>query len=574
MIAAARLTTEYTREDFAALHFAPDPDHVGRVSVHCLYNSDRMGRVFYCDADQLPDRLAALQLSGWDYYITANSFSGGTRRIEDLFALQNIVLDVDAHAEDLPDQDRDRAIDSLAFFAASDLPLRPNTIVRTGRGLQLWWAIEPISYKAEQKYNIVRDKLIEDVEQLLRGIPSLDVLQLDPAPSHNAAGLFRLPGSYNTKAGRIGSFELIHEERLDVVELWQDLAAQQIRIPGEKIQRIPEGGADTIALAQFREGRILQLLRIRQAAGLQLGEELRDLFVFCLYNVLTTAITDHDQIMKRVHALNDRFLQPLTDRELEAYLRTSARKRYRLTNAKIIELLQITPEEQATIGLYPAGSGKTDLREQLRQDARDRKAERDAKICELFDQGRTQAAIAEEVGCSAATVGRVLHKSGHASRSEQLQQQICELIRKGLTIEEIAAETGASRSTVYDHIRKARDKGENLTADAINDQVGVFIDTGEENGTAETGATQAGHDHTEAEAPIWRELSGAVRKISKTRSYKGTIYGPTMEDLRDQIEARFPVITDPEDLERRRCLIAQIEANRARRARLRITAPG
>ena len=558
MISAVRATTEYSLQDFAALHFAPDPDHVGCVSVHCRYSNDNMKRVFYCAADQLPEQLEALQLSGWDYYITENSFSGGDRTSERLFALQNIVLDVDAHDENLPDQDRDRAIDALAFFAARDLPLLPNTIVRTGRGLQLWWAIKPISYKASRKYNIVRDQLIEDVEELLRGIPSLGVLQLDPAPSHNAAGLFRLPGSYNTKARKDGSFELIHEERLDVFELCLQLSADQIRTPGEKIQKLPIGGADTIALSQFREGRILQLLRIRQAAGQQLGEELRDLFVFCLYNVLTASITDHDKIMKRVKALNDRFQQPLTDRELERYLRTSARKRYQLTNAKIIEKLQITPEEQAAIGLYPAGSGKTDLREQLRQDARDRKAERDAKICELFDQGQTQAAIAEAVSCSPATVGRVLQRNGHASRSDQLHEKICELMKRGLTPEEIASETGASRSTVYDHIRKACEKGENLTADAIKDEGGVFIDNEPETGREGTGAAQVGPNITKAEPTIWAELSAPVRNISKPRLYTGAMSSGIDTDpdppLRDRLAARRVVKISPEQLEARRRL--------------------
>lgn len=561
MIAAATATTEYSRKDFAALHFAPDPDHVGRVSVHCLYSSGHMGRVFYCDADQLPDQLTALQLSDWDYYITGNSFSGGDRKAEALFSLQNIVLDVDCHAADLPDQERDRAIEALAFFAARDLPTPPNTIVYTGRGLQLWWAIEPISYKAEQKYNIVRDKLIEDVEQLLREIPALEVLQLDPAASHNTAGLFRLPGSYNTKAEKTGSFELIHEERLDVVEIWRQLAAEQIRIPGRKIQRIPEGGSDAIALAQFREGRILQLLRIRQADGLQLGEELRDLFAFCLYSSWAAALPDHDQIMKRVKALNDRFLQPLTDRELEKYLSTSDRKRYKLTNAKIIEKLQISEEEQAAIGLYPAGSGKTDIREQLRQDARDRKAERDREICELFDQGRTQAAIAEEVGCSAATVGRVLKRNGCASRPELLAEKIEQLIRQGLTAAEIASETGASRSAVYEHIRKARKEGENLTADGINDESGVFIDKEDKTGRETTGATQAGQNIHNEEESLREELPAAVQKISKPRSYKSTI-APT-----------YPQISEPVAQDLRRQLLDHILANREQRARLGISSP-
>ena len=570
MIASLKQTTKYLSRsrlaEFAALHFTPDPDHVGNVIIKYRRADDEIRRVLYCAADRLPETLAAMELHQRDYYITANSFSGGSSRTEELFTLHNIVIDIDAHSEWLDDQQRDRMIESLAYFAERDLQTIPNTIVKTGRGLQLWYAIEPISYKAAHRYNVVREKLISEAEQLLRDVPALTGLSLDSGASHSTAGIFRMPGTYNSKTDAEGSFEIIHEERISIPEEYRKITAEQIIKPGSSIQRMPKGGSDALRLAQMREGSFIKLRQIRRADGLQAGEELRNNFIFCMYNSWMSVLQDHDQAMKRVVPFNQGFIDPLTDHELRNYLSTSERKRYTLTNVKIIEMLGITQEEQMQIGLHPAGTVKRDSREQLRQDARDRKAERDAKICELFLQGLQQNEIAEKVGCSAPTVGNVLKRCGRASRRQQLHDQICELIREGCTPAETAERISVSLSTVYDHIRKAREAGQILTCDDANRQVEELTEENNKNATEPKTGTQEDEAKTDERPTNDRGaivLHKEFREIKKTRLSKGA----------SPLEDPAALWVDQEQLERRRRLIEHIAANRARRARLGISSP-
>ena len=216
--------TAYSRAEFAALHFTTDGEHVGYVGVYGkAAKTGQLYRILYCEADKLPEQLEELKLWNQDYYLTANTFTGGVRVSESLFTLQNIVLDVDCHDESLTPGKRQHLLDAFLYFLRADLfgaPdfLRPNTIVETGRGVQLWWAIQPVSKWKAQQYEAVREKLIERIQQLLADYPALHGLELDRGASHNAAGVFRLPGSYNSKTGKRGRFELIHEERLDILE--------------------------------------------------------------------------------------------------------------------------------------------------------------------------------------------------------------------------------------------------------------------------------------------------------------------------------------------------------------------
>lgn len=230
--------------------------------------------------------------------------------------------------------------------------------------------------------------------------------------------------------------------------------------------------------------------------------------------------------MERVEDMNRRFAVPLPERELRAYLSSSEKVRYKLSNQKIIDLLAITPEEQAAIGFYPGGSGQNNLREQQRQEARDRKADRDAKICELYINGQNQKAIAEAVGCSEATVGRVLRREGHESHREQLHGQILQQLQNGHTAAEVAENVGVSTSAVYDHAKKARQNAPESPQSDEKEQAGK-ISTEAENATE---GQDTGSQGGVFRAPSDREPGRnrqilKFKQISKSPLYKGAIYG-------------------------------------------------
>lgn len=154
------------------------------------------------------------QLVGWKIhsYCCPHAFSYGDRTLENLYALQSIVLDIDCHAERYCKSLRTRRIDAMAYYLVHDafddygLP-EPNQIVFTGRGLQVWWNHESMSARSSLNTwkSIVRcfieiAKKVIDAHSEDDPMESLRGLSVDEQASLNPVGLFRIPGTYNSKA--------------------------------------------------------------------------------------------------------------------------------------------------------------------------------------------------------------------------------------------------------------------------------------------------------------------------------------------------------------------------------------
>ncbi|MGM9668212.1 MAG: helix-turn-helix domain-containing protein [Faecousia sp.] len=440
--------------DFAALHFATDGKHIGNVQIFGRKPGNVPYRIGFYPAPTIGGILENLCLWKQDYYITANTFCGGARTNCDLFGLNNIVVDIDCHGA-VSGAQRAYAIDALEYYLQEDLrDMLPNSFVRTGRGVQLWWALEPASARnpaAQSAVTELREALQERLAALLTEEPALQCMSMDRSTSNNLAGLFRLPGAYNTQADAWGGFEILHTRRLELQEAAKELAAAAVTRRKQKVIRMPEGGLDAVSVAIFRSRKLRELLALRQSRGMETAAGHRDLFTFVEFNSWGTVLEDEDQIMEKVRELNSRFAEPLPERELVRNLKTSGRKRYKLSNEKIIEKLDITEEEQQKIGFFPGGQGKNNSREARRAAARAAKAERDQQIVNLYQSGMSQQETAERAGCSVGTVCRVLRREGVKLHRETAREQSALLTAVG----DIVAKIGCCRQTAYRYLDAA-----------------------------------------------------------------------------------------------------------------------
>ena len=364
-----------------------------------------------------------------DYYITANTISGVTRRESGLFGLQNIVIDIDCHKDDeihrIPE-----LVQAFIWYCKRDLWSQetvptPNSIVRTGRGVQLWWALKPCyggsDYgKSRYHYDKIKNTFIDHIECLLSEYSEeLNGLEVDRGASVNPVGYFRLPCTYNTKAKKYSSLEILHSERYDQRDLTLLEAPEQPVCEKKSSQNIiPLLESDIPVLKNFHSTgakRVIQLINLRNLRRNDVGAETRNNFNFSVYNALRMSY-DHDAAMIRLRSYNAGFINPMTEDELENCIVTAKHLNgYKYTNEKLIELLNITEEEQDSIGLYPF-KGKYRPWDHSKPNAsRDatRKAlkdDRDAKIVAMVTSGISQAEVARQLGIGKNTVGRVMKK--------------------------------------------------------------------------------------------------------------------------------------------------------------------
>ena len=134
------------------LHFPADSSFNGRIFLayrrkdgNGIYDLSRR------NIGELSSFVEEMHVSrNMDYYITANSMCGVRRVTEDVFGLHNIVIDIDCHTEGHSPALLADFIwrCSRDLWSTGDCP-EPNSIVFSGRGVQLWWALEPASAKIQ-----------------------------------------------------------------------------------------------------------------------------------------------------------------------------------------------------------------------------------------------------------------------------------------------------------------------------------------------------------------------------------------------------------------------------------------
>ena len=184
----------------------------------------------------------------------------------------------------------------------------------------------------------------------------------------------------------------------------------------QRVPSIAPGSGVSINTSLERERALRQLVMLRQAHGTVTGQ--RDMFLFCVH-CIWSHLADSEDIMSHVRAFNQLFSDPLTDAEVEGYMSTANEKRYQATNATIIDRLEITEAEQDRICFY------TNKRAQERAVARQKKAERDAKILQMYTDGASVVDIASAVGCSRPTVYSVLGKQTVREESQNTDLSPC-----------------------------------------------------------------------------------------------------------------------------------------------------
>ena len=399
-------------------------------------------------------------------YICPQAFSYGKHRTEEnLYALQNIVIDIDCHSEAYCSSLRDRKIDMFVHYLmhdASDYGLPdPNHIVFTGRGLQIWWHHESMSAKTcTNTWKSVIKCFIEILERMISDhssdspMDSLSGLFVDKQASLNPVGVFRIPGTYNPKSK---SYSFVVDEMnpshtysyKELLQFRDDYRAKYPIVPNKSSKRFQVPGYDWDS-SDWAAATAQKIEMLRDLRDNDTGDETRNNFCLALYCLYRSTGTDDSAAMKKLHDFNDGFKRPMTDRELKSTLASARRKLYRYGTNAIIDLLDISDEECDAIGLKRK-------EEEPKPDREAKIKDRNKEIRRLYRTGLTQAEVAAEVGVSRKTVGDVLRNAG-ISRAGSKAKRIFDFSQKGLSPAQIADKIGCTVRNVYRVLQNAASK--------------------------------------------------------------------------------------------------------------------
>ena len=338
-------------------------------------------------------------------------------------------IDLDCYALGMTAETCLAGLEATEFGRA--LPF-PSIVLYSGRGLLLIWLYEdPVSYKNGEAWRCIQRCL----HIMLRKYGS-DAKALD------AAHVFRLPGSVNSKCGstvHIADYGIRYTlagllARLDLTTQIVDsnpAPDAMPRRPKSKRAFTPSKNSNseetkahkntqpiynpyTLQLAVIED--LFTLTKIRGKAI----EGCREVILFWTYQYARAAYRDDDKAVAVVLQLYSRMASRIKEREV---LRVSVQrnsKQYRAKTETLINQLGITLDEQKQLKVLISPAEKARRKRVANgwheEGQQQRTADIAASVLKLTEDGKTNAQIAEALGISVRTVQRYRHQQQKAAQ--------------------------------------------------------------------------------------------------------------------------------------------------------------
>lgn len=362
-----------------------------------------------CSIDEDDDSIDEPLPKNVDVYICPNGMTTAYKRTADnLINIQNLVIDIDSHQSELSIEALNEHIKDFEHKLIDKMIVKPNFINRTGRGLQLWFCIEPCHVSLNKICMSVIDMLCTHIEQIMKSLNEKE-LSIDKTSSMKLNGLFRLPYSYNTKAKRWAEGHLLHEELPNINELVEVLHENGFRSPyfstekkKKKVSLQKYQFSDKIKNNDYtpclihRKKFMDYLFKTRD---IEVGS--RDIMIFAMYSTLIGLMND-ELAQEYCIEINANFKKPLHSYELRAIFKEVGKKNHKFTVARFFDFVNATEKEKEWFN-------KLTIKEERKQAKRNAKIERNNKVKELRVNGLSIVAISKEMKLSRPTIYKILN---------------------------------------------------------------------------------------------------------------------------------------------------------------------
>ncbi|WP_270642132.1 DNA-binding response regulator [Paraclostridium sordellii] len=275
-------------------------------------------------------------------YISLNTFYKTYRRIENLKEINCIHMDLDIYKTKFTKTQILMNLDDNYF--GKIIPI-PNLIIDSGRGLYLIWLIEPVPYMALPLWKAIEEYIYKELKEF-----GADRMALDPTR------VLRVPGSINSKSNTIVKILEKNEYVYKLREIQEEYLPEIPKKEKGKATAPKKRGRPKKVVYVFNErslylARITDLVKLCELRSYDIEGE-REMILFLYRYYLNYFFEDENKALNDTLELNRMFDKPLTEKEAIKATESAERaykskdKDYKYKNETLIELLQITEEEQ------------------------------------------------------------------------------------------------------------------------------------------------------------------------------------------------------------------------------------
>lgn len=396
--------------------YPPSIEYKGWVQIATLNKDKQMISLGYSDFHHIKEKAENLNINPkQDYYIMANTVNQYTKRTSDnLFSLNNIVIDCDIHS-DITSYERNELIEDFIWrlnrdlFSLNELP-KCNIAHYTGRGIQLWWHLDSASSKLIFVYEKVIDYIVMILNNFLDEYPELKQhIEIDVSASKNTVGLFRMFNTHNTKIDKDTYVEILHDKSFGLNELLNQLKEneiikeylQQKETLKKKYTRRERRAPKTHKKNSYSALHYKRIRIIEELAKKEDTTGKRDMMLFLAFNS-ARQIYPIEQAKTVCININNSFDEPLKDLE---YI-FKQKKVYNIKNSTFFERLGVSEEELINIGAYELSKPNITRDTERQQRKMEKQKNKDLAV-QLLKSGIAHKKIKEQTGLSLSTIARL-----------------------------------------------------------------------------------------------------------------------------------------------------------------------
>lgn len=339
----------------------------GYFSIFTIDQNKNDDEEFF-NADQLEKANSYIEKNkNINCYYSISSFLEEHRNVYELDTIHLNFIDIDSHIFGLSEGQAIDVVEEIKNTFNVELP-EPTSIIYTGRGLQmlfnLYGSVDVVKWELIQKGLYLKTlEIVSRLDTLI--FPEMEVdRKLLTSPSK----ILRTTGTYNTEADKFTETiyhsgklytqkELLENYDLYIIERGQRKYLVDIaEIKSEDILNASQSRLRTYrnknkfytveTLNNARINDLIKLIKIRNKAGYFTGYRNMILNICC--EIFRQRTSNVNEILEDLNRINDYFERPLKCSEVRSWanMKLAHPKPYYFKHSTIIEILQITPEEQ------------------------------------------------------------------------------------------------------------------------------------------------------------------------------------------------------------------------------------
>ena len=284
--------------------------------------------------------LVTQDLKAMDTYISMNTFYKTYRRIECLKELRACYIDLDIYNTKFT---KEQVIMNLEEnYYNQSIPI-PNFVMDSGRGLYLIWLINTVPSKALPLWKAIEEYLYKELKDF-----GADRKALDPTR------ILRVEGSINSKSNT--RVKVLDENNYiyDLREIQKNFLPELQ--PSKNKKGRPKKTVYIHRERSLYQARLNDLITICELREYDLRGH-RELILFLYRYYLCYFTEDTEKALQDTLELNSEFIAPLREKEVISATRSAERvylkqdKQYKYKNETLIELLDITEQEQMKLSI-------------------------------------------------------------------------------------------------------------------------------------------------------------------------------------------------------------------------------